>query len=98
MLEMAASVWLANSKKFSTHVDEPAFGTLSIPVKIMDEDDWTILFGNKMAVMKTLHQARLWRGEWKKRVKKLDGHFGFFISGSPESWVGLEHRCQYEIL
>ena len=43
MLEMAASVWLANSKKFSTHVDEPAFGTLS-----MDEDDGPILFGYKI--------------------------------------------------
>ena len=47
MLAMAASVSLANSKKFSTHVEEPAFGTLSIPVKIMDAGDWTILLAMK---------------------------------------------------
>ena len=46
MLAMAASVSLANSKKFSTHVDEPAFGTWSMSVKIMDADDWTILVGS----------------------------------------------------
>ena len=46
MLEMSASVSLANSKKLSTHVDEPAFGTWSMSVKIMVADDWTILVGS----------------------------------------------------
>ena len=60
MLEMDAWVSLANSKKFSTHVDEPAFGTLSRLVKIMK----AYMFQKFDLVMKTLHQARLWRGEW----------------------------------
>ena len=35
MLAMDASDSLAKSKKFSTHVEEPAFGTFTMAVKII---------------------------------------------------------------
>lgn len=61
MLAIEASVSLAKSKKFSTHVEEPAFGTLYRIVNTMGGALGVVLIER---VKNTLHQARLWVGEW----------------------------------
>ena len=42
MLAIDASASLARSKKFSIHVEEPAFGTLSMAIKIIESYVWKI--------------------------------------------------------
>ena len=74
MLEMEAWVSLANSKKFSTHVDEPAFGTLSMLVKIMKADVSKIWFGDedltpgKVVPRRVVEEGEEFRGAFWRRL------------------------------